>query len=161
MSTARRSIVWRKPSSAPGFLSAGHWVIGSSEKHLSRIYDMLKLRLRSQTAIHGDGTTVQVLKEAGKEASSTSYMRAFRSGEDSKQPIVLFDYQPGRGQEHPQAFLGGYRGTLVSEGYQAWRTRKGATHVGCMAHARRKFVDALKVRKKPGGPPAQAIKKAR
>lgn len=31
-------------------------------------------------------------------------------------------------------------------------------HVGCMAHARRKFVDALKARKKPGGPPAQAIK---
>ncbi len=26
----------------------GHWVIGSSEKHFSRIYDALKLRLRSQ-----------------------------------------------------------------------------------------------------------------
>ena len=136
----------------------GHWVIGSSEKHLSRLYDRLKLRLRSQTVIHGDETTVQVLKEAGKEATSTSYMWAYRSGEDSKQPIVLFDYQPGRGQEHPQAFLGDYRGILMSDGYQAWRTLKGATHVGCMAHARRKFVDALKARKKPGGPPAQAIK---
>lgn len=41
----------------------GHWVIGSSEKHLSRIYDALKLRLRSQPLIHGDETTVQVLKE--------------------------------------------------------------------------------------------------
>ena len=49
-------------------------MIGSSEKHLSRIYDTLKLRLRSQTVIHGDETTVQVLKEAGKEATSTSYM---------------------------------------------------------------------------------------
>ena len=133
-------------------------MIGSSEKHLSRLYDRLKLRLRSQTVIHGDETTVQVLKEAGKEATSTSYMWAYRSGEDSKQPIVLFDYQPGRGQEHPQAFLGDYRGILMSDGYQAWRTLKGATHVGCMAHARRKFVDALKARKKPGGPPAQAIK---
>ena len=41
----------------------GHWVIGSCEKHLSRIYDALKLRLRSQPLIHGDETTVQVLKE--------------------------------------------------------------------------------------------------
>ena len=41
----------------------GHWVIGSSERHLHRLYDALKLRLRSQTVIHGDETTVQVLKE--------------------------------------------------------------------------------------------------
>ena len=83
---------------------------------------------------------------------------AYRSGQDSEQPIVLFDYQPGRGQEHPQAFLGDYRGLLMSDGYDAWRTLDGATHLGCMAHARRKFTDALKARKKPGGPPLQALK---
>ena len=84
-----------------------HWVIGSSEKHLSRIYDVLKLRLRSQSLIHGDETTVQVLKEQNKEATSTSYMWAYRSGEDCDEPIVLLDYQPGRGQIYPQTFLGG------------------------------------------------------
>ena len=162
MSTARRSIVWRRPSSAPvvpvsrGAL--GHWVIGSSERHLHRIYDALKPRLRSQPLIHGDETTVQVLKEKDKEATSTSYMWAYRSGQDSEQPIVLFDYQPGRGQKHPQAFLGDYRGIVMSDGYTAWRTLEGATHLGCMAHARRRFVDALKARKKPGGPPEQALK---
>lgn len=136
----------------------GHWVIGSSERHLHRIYDALKLRLRSQTLIHGDETTVQVLKEKDREATSISYMWAYRSGEDSEQPIVLFDYQPGRGQEYPQTFLGDYRGILMSDGYSAWRTLKGATHIGCMAHARRRFVEALKARKKPGGPPAQALR---
>ena len=136
----------------------GHWVIGASEKHLVRIYDALKLRLWAQTVIHGDETTVQVLKEAGKAPTSTSYMWAYRSSADSAQPIVLFDYQPGRGQEYPQAFLGDYRGILMSDGYAAWRTLKGATHVGCLAHARRRFVDALKARKKPGGPPAQALR---
>ena len=40
----------------------GHWVIGSSERHLQRVYDALKDRLRSQSLIHGDETTVQVLK---------------------------------------------------------------------------------------------------
>lgn len=136
----------------------GHWVIGASERHLSRLYDALKLRLRSQPLIHGDETTVQVLKEKDREATSTSYMWAYRSGEDSDEPIVLLDYQPGRGQIYPQAFLGNYRGLLMSDGYAAWRTLDGATHLGCMAHARRRFVDALKARPKPGGPPEQALK---
>lgn len=136
----------------------GHWVIGSSEKHLARIYDALKLRLRSQPLIHGDETTVQVLKEKNREPTSTSYMWAYRSGQDSDEPIVLLDYQPGRGQIWPQAFPGDYRGLLMSDGYCAWRTLEGATHPGCMAHSRRRFVNALKTRSKPGGPPQQALK---
>lgn len=136
----------------------GHWVIGSSERHLCRIYDALKLRLRSQSLIHGDETTVQVLKEKDRAATSTSYMWAYRSGEDSDEPIVLLDYQPGRGQIYPQAFLGDYHGTVMSDGYSAWRTLAGATHLGCMAHSRRRFVDALKARKKGGGPPEQALR---
>ena len=136
----------------------GHWVIGSSEKHLHRIYDMLKLRLRAQPLIHGDETTVQVLKEKDRQATDTSYMWAYRSGEDSDQPIVLLDYQPGRGQIYPQAFLGDYCGILMSDGYTAWRTLVGATHLGCMAHSRRRFVEAFKARKNGGGPPEQALR---
>ena len=70
---------------------------------------------------------------------------AYRSGEDSDEPIVLLDYQPGRGQVHPQTFLGDC-------------TLHGATHVGCMAHSRRRFVEALKTRKNGGGPPEQALR---
>jgi transposase len=39
-----------------------------------------------------------------------------------------------------------------------WRTLNGATHVGCMAHSRRRFVEALKARKNGGGPPEQALR---
>jgi len=134
-----------------------NWVIRSSQLHLERIYDALKEKLCQQPLIHGDETFVQVLKEEGRQAQDTSYMWAYRSGQDSDEPIVLFDYQPGRGQKYPQAFLGDYRGLLMSDGYEAWRTIKGATHYGCMAHARRKFTDALKAMKKPGGPPLQAL----
>jgi transposase len=136
----------------------GQWVIGSSVRHLSRLYDALKRRLASEAVVHGDETTVQVLKEKDRDATSTSYMWAYRSAEDSEQPIVLFEYQPGRGQQYPQAFLGDYRGIVMSDGYSAWRTLQGATHLGCMAHSRRRFVEALKTRKKPGGPPEQALR---
>ncbi|BCG82831.1 hypothetical protein MesoLj113b_63730 [Mesorhizobium sp. 113-3-3] len=87
-----------------------------------------------------------MLKEMDREAASTSYMWAYRSSENSDEPIVLLAYQPGRGQIHPQAFLGDYRGIVMSDGYSAWRTLEGATHLGCMAHSRRRFVDALKAR---------------
>jgi transposase len=136
----------------------GNWVIQASERHMERIYEALRLRLISQHLIHGDETWVQVLKEDGRAATDKSFMWVYRSSQDCEQPIVLFDYQPGRGQKHPKAFLGDYQGKLVSDGYSGWRTLRNATHFGCMAHARRKFADALKARKKPGGPPGQALK---
>ena len=45
----------------------------------------------------------------------------------------------------------------MSDGYAAWRTLEGPTHYGCLAHARRLFVDAMKGQKKPGGRPAHAL----
>lgn len=134
-----------------------NWIIRPAELHYSRLYEALRRTLLSQPLIHGDETTVQVLKEPGKAAQSTSYMWVYRSAEGCAQPVVLFDYQPERGQEHPQAFLAGYQGLLMTDGYAAWRTLEGPTHFGCLAHARRAFVDALKGMKKPGGRAAQAL----
>lgn len=92
------------------------WIIRPAELHYTRIYDALKQVLRSQWLIHGDETTVQVLKEQGRKAQDTSYMWVYRSDADSEQPVVLFEYQPGRGGEHPRAFLGDYAGTLMTDG---------------------------------------------
>jgi transposase len=142
---------------AVGRGTLANWIIRPAELHYSRLYEALRRTLLSQPLIHGDETTVQVLKEPGKTAQSQSYMWAYRSAEDCEQPVVLFDYQPGRGQAYPQAFLAGYEGMLMTDGYAAWRTLEGTTHFGCLAHARRAFVDALKGQKKPGGRVAQAL----
>lgn len=128
-----------------------HWVIRPSELHYTRLYDALKKTLLSQWLIHGDETTLQVLKELGRSAQSKSYMWVYRSAEDCPEPVVLFEYQSGRGQEHPKQFLGDYSGMLMSDGYSAWRTLKKATHFGCMAHARRLFVKADKAAAKKTG----------
>ncbi|CAE6859039.1 hypothetical protein R69749_06469 [Paraburkholderia domus] len=98
-----------------------------------------------------------MLKEPGKAAQNTSYMWMYRSAEDCPEPVVLFDYQPGRGQDYPRTFLSGYKGLLMTDGYAAWRTLEGPTHFGCLAHARRAFVDALKGMKKPGGRAAHGL----
>jgi transposase len=126
------------------------WVIRPSELHYRRLYDALYRTLQSQSLIHGDETTLQVLNEPGRAAQSKSYAWVYRSAEDCAEPVVLFEYQPGRGQTHPQKFLGDYSGMLMSDGYSAWRTLKKATHFGCMAHARRLFVKADKAAQKKG-----------
>jgi transposase len=115
----------------------GHWMIGASQRHLQRLYDTMHSVLLSQSLIHGDETRVQVLHEDGKSAQSQSYMWVYRSAEASPKPVVLFEYQPGRAQQHPQTFLKGYAGMLMTDGYSAWRTLDGVAHLGCMAHARR------------------------
>jgi transposase len=134
-----------------------NWIIRPAGLHYSRLYEALRKTLLSQQLIHGDETTVQVLKEPGKAAQSNSYMWVYRSAEDCPEPVVLFDYQPGRGQDYPRTFLAGYQGLLMTDGYAAWRTLEGPIHFGCMAHARRAFVEALKGMKKPGGRAAQAL----
>ncbi len=58
--------------------------------------------------------------------------------------MVLFDYQPTRAGKHPKAFLTHFRGYLHVDGYSGYEGLPGVTLVGCWAHARRKFDDALK-----------------
>ena len=72
-------------------------------------------------------------------------------------PVVLFEYQAGRGQQHPQAFLRGVTGTLMTDGYCAWRTLDGVRHLGCFAHARRYFDEAAKAQRKADGRARQAL----
>jgi transposase len=59
---------------------------------------------------------------------------------------VVFDFQMGRGREGPKEFLKNFQGTLQSDGYAAYDDLgERIVYAGCMAHARRGFVDAAKV----------------
>ena len=60
---------------------------------------------------------------------------------------TVFDFCLGRGREGPRKFLGKWEGILQTDGYSAYDDIGGPklVHVGCWAHARRKFVDAVKI----------------
>ena len=124
---------------------------------LKPLYEAMRPILLSQPLIHGDETTVQVLKEDGRKAQSKSYMWVYRSAEDCAQPVVMFEYQPGRGHEHPERFLKDYVGAIMTDGYSAWRMLACMKHLGCMAHLRRKFDEALKAQKIPAGRAKEAL----
>jgi transposase len=119
-----------------------NWMLMGAEKWLLPIYNLLHFILIGLDVIHSDETTVKVLNEDGRTAQNKSYMWLFRSG-NCHQPIVLFEYQPTRGAKHPILFLEGFEGYLQTDGYSGYESVPNATIIGCWAHARRKFVDAL------------------
>ncbi|WP_425426574.1 IS66 family transposase, partial [Alicyclobacillus macrosporangiidus] len=130
-----------------------NWVVIGATRWLSLVYDRLHEEMLSRKYLHADETTLQVLHEPGRAAESESYMWLYRSGRDGP-PIVLFDYQETRSREHPRRFLGGFKGYLHVDGYSGYHDIEGVTLVGCWAHARRKFDEALTAlptaeRKKP------------
>src|SRR5690554_4791736 len=99
--------------------------------------------LRAESVIMADETSVQVLKEDGKAAESKSFMWVYRSGRYGP-GIVLYEYQPSRAAEHPKRFLKDFKGYLQSDGYAGYNGLPDVVNVGCWAHARRGFDEAIK-----------------
>jgi len=119
-----------------------NWVIKGSEL-LEPVYDLLHNILLKQNFIHCDETTMQVLSEPGVKATSKSYMWHYGSGRYGPN-VKLYEYQPSRAANHPKKFLTGFNGYIQTDGYAGYNSVENVEIMGCFAHVRRKFVDALK-----------------
>ena len=125
-----------------------NWMIRSAEV-VEKLLQRLKTKQLAEQAIHADETPVVVIADDNQK----SYMWVYCSGGDAPDPnstvnnIVIYDYQPSRAAACPKEYLKGYAGYLQVDGYAAYEST-GATLVGCMAHARRKFIEAQKVQPK-------------
>ncbi|MBQ2678330.1 MAG: IS66 family transposase [Firmicutes bacterium] len=134
-----------------------NWTIQCSKKYLTPIYDLLHEKLLELDVNQCDETPVQVvndndpndLEDIKSPAGHKNWMWVHRSGEYyTDRQIVLFEYQRGRGHEHPEAFYKGYNGVLVTDGLQQYHMLEanieGLTNANCWVHMRRSFADAVK-----------------
>ncbi len=122
-----------------------NWLLKATEDYLAPVYEQLHKELLTREVLHADETTLQVLHEPGKKPQSESYMWLYRTSGDTEKPVVLYEYQPGRGARHPKEFLTGFKGYLHTDGYSGYHNLpESITVVGCWAHARRKFDEAVK-----------------
>ena len=122
-----------------------NWILKATEDYLTPVYEQLHKELLTRDVLHADETTLQVLHEPGKKPQSDSYMWLYRTSGNTDKPIVLYEYQPGRGAKHPKEFLSGYKGYLHTDGYAGYHDLgENITVVGCWTHARRKFDEAVK-----------------
>ena len=98
-----------------------------------------------------DETTLQVLKEPGRDPTQKSYMWLFRRG-DPGRAVQIYQYHPTRSGDVARTFLGDdYQGVVQTDGYSGYNFldhRQGVLHIGCWAHSRRKFMDVVKAQGK-------------
>lgn len=110
-----------------------NWILKASEIYLTPVYEQLCRELVKRNVLHCDETTLQVLHEPGKASESKSYMWLYRTSGDTDKPIVLYEYQPGRGAKYPEEFLKDFKGYLHTDGYAVYH----GLPEECRAHQRR------------------------
>lgn len=112
--------------------------------HLVALYDLHRQYVLACHYLHVDETTIQVLDEDKKGKSHRGYYWLYHNSENK---LVLFDYRSGRSPDGPDDILKDFQGYLQTDGYTVYEDfgkRPGIITMACMAHARRKFNDALK-----------------
>ena len=109
---------------------------------LMPLHQALKHQIMNSGYIHADETYIKVLDNNKKGAAHRGYFWVYNN---SPGRIVLFDYQDGRSAEAPKELLNNFRGYLQTDGYtvyEDYENKEGVTLLHCMAHARRKFIEA-------------------
>ena len=106
------------------------------------LYELHKQQILNSGYLNVDETGIRVLDDDKKGKSHKGFYWVYHSLELK---ASLFDYQPGRGREGPNNILEKYQGFLQTDGYSTYEkigAKQGIVHLGCMAHARRHFMEA-------------------
>ncbi len=117
------------------------WV-GICGVRLQPLIDALRDLLLNEPVLHADETPVPMLAP-GKKKTHRAYLWAYATTPYAGLKAVIYDFSEGRGGQHARDFLGKWQGKLVCDDYSGYKQSfaNGVTEIGCMAHARRKFVD--------------------
>lgn len=126
----------------------GSWMVKTGDL-VEPLMERIREAIRDSDLVQCDETPFQVLKEPGKAAQSQSYLWVLRGGAP-EHPLIYYEYDPSRSGEVPKRLLRGFQGYLQTDGYEGYGAigrEPGVVHVGCWAHARRKFDEALRGQK--------------
>jgi transposase len=125
------------------------WMIRLGGTLVMPLINLLREAMIEAPLIHCDETRLQVLK-SDKAPTADHWIWVRASGPPGRR-IVLFDYDASRGGAVPLRLLEGFRGILLTDGYEGYAAVAAAqrlVHAGCVAHARRYFENARKAQPK-------------
>jgi len=136
---------WERQGISLSRQTMSNWLLIATEKYLEPLYNALLAILLTQQVLHSDETHLQVLHEPGKAPQTKSSMWLYRTSGDAKFPIILYEYQPDKSAKRPNEFLMNFSGYLHTDGANYYHCLPPEiVIVGCFAHVRRKFDEALK-----------------
>ena len=112
---------------------------------LDPLYMKLKDFVLASKVVGTDDTPVKVLD---RKLPQTRKGRIWPYVGDRDHPAVIYDYTPTRERAGPEKFLKNFRGHLQADAYVVYDSfftdpSRGMVEVGCWAHARRHFHNAL------------------
>lgn len=122
-----------------------NWAMKAAEA-CQPLLNLLEEEVLAGPVINADETTVQVLNEPGRSPTTKSYMWIFLRGDPGKKALI-YRYHPTRAGDVAGNFLRDYQGYVQTDGYSGYDFldhKKDVIHIGCWAHARRKFMDVIK-----------------
>ena len=126
----------------------GRWIKVCSDEYFTPLYEYFHRLLLGRGFAMADETRLQVLKEPNRNPETDSFMWLFRSGEDGLPPLILYRYTETRAKFNAVEFLKGFKGYLMTDGYQGYNNLPDIIREACWAHIRRKFCDAIPSGKK-------------
>ena len=140
----RQSLIYQRSGVYLSDSTLADWV-GRCGVQLGFLVNRLRQLILTQPILHADETPVKILNAYGikdvKGKLKQGYVWAYVTPKHSPIKAVVYDFAQGRGSQYPNAFLKGFKGKLVCDGYNGYKPlfQQGVIEVGCMAHARRKF----------------------
>lgn len=119
----------------------GNWVMGAAEV-LEPLGEALQQQFLKISILQADETPVKVLKP-----DKEGYLWVYHSCQPSNR-FIYFEFSLTRGGENVNRRLKDYKGLLQTDGYSGYnkqRKRAEIENFGCWDHARRKFVEVVKI----------------
>jgi transposase len=120
----------------------GDWIKGSCNA-ISPLFELHQQKVLESTYLMVDESPIKVLDKNKKGTTHRGFHWVYYNPDEK---LVLFDYREGRGREGPEEMLKNFKGYLQTDGYQVYESfskKHDIIHLQCMAHARRKFDEAL------------------
>ena len=118
------------------------WVAAGADTFQAIYWELVQQAMQAHV-LGTDDTGLRVLDKNHDNGIRKGYMWAYVAD----QRIVVFDYTPDRKSEGPASFLVKRTGLVQCDGYTGYkriaREHREVVWAGCLAHARRKFVEAL------------------
>jgi hypothetical protein len=126
------------------------WVMTVGEM-LMPVIGVMRRELLATSYIQADETPVDARTHDKRGKNHQGYLRLHGTPGGA----AVFDFRMSRGRQGPARFLDRFEGILQTDGYIAYESGVGGpkmVHACCWSHARRHFVDAVKLNRQDAHP---------
>jgi len=109
---------------------------------LEPLYNRLKQKVLDTNYLQADESPIKVMDKDKVGKTHQGYQWVYHN---PLEKLILFDYRKGRGMHGPKELLADYSGVLQCDGYGVYdklAKKSEMTLAACMAHVRRKYVEA-------------------